>query len=213
MKRICVLFSILLSVPLLVASAGPPAQARAQAQAQVQAAVDPVFVCDGTYRHRTFKSVVVKDGDKCRIFGSVIRRNLRTTGSPRLIKIINTPIRRNTEIRNVTERVVIGNRGCRIDPRNGNNLLVRDSRNVAICQMSVDNNLAVKHNTGRVTVIDNIACNSLRVVNNDLIALRVKDNRYVNEFSTADNTVTNTRVVKRNRQLNGTSADCRERVG
>ncbi len=188
------------------AGAGPQAQAQAQL-------VDPVFYCDGTYRHRTFRTVVVQDGDTCRIFGSVIRRNLRTTGSPRLVKVINTPIRHNVKVRNVTERVIIGTRGCRVDPRVGNNILVRDSRNVAICQMSVDNNIAVKFNTGRVLVRDNIACNNLRVVENDLIGMRVKDNKYVIEFSTANNTVTNTRVVKRNRQLDITPATCRERIG
>ncbi len=192
--------------PTSAASVGPQAQAHAQA-------IDEVFYCDGTYRHRTFITVVVQDGDTCRIFGSVIRRNLRTTGSPRLVKVINTPIRRNVVVRNVTERVIIGTRGCRVDPRVGNNVLVRDSHNVALCQMSVDNNIAVKFNTGRVLVRDNIACNNLRVVENDLIGMRVKDNKYVAGFSTANNTVTNTRVVTRNRQLDITPARCRNRIG
>lgn len=167
------------------------------------------LVCNGTYDQRTFRHVVIRDGASCVITNSTITGNVRTTGAPRVVSITDTNVTRNIHIRNVTERVTIGAAGCRVDPVAGRNLMVRNSRNVAVCEMSVANNLVVRNNTGILMVRDNKACNNIRVVGNDVRSMRVVRNSYAGNFSVARNTWVNRRIVKDNVELPGNPAACR----
>lgn len=196
MKRLVVLLLTGALLPVL----GPAVGARALAAD---------LVCDGSYHHRTFRHIVIPDGASCVITDSTITGNVRTTGAPRVVSIIDTPVRRNIHIRNVTQRVTIGADGCRVDPVAGRNLMVRNSRNVAICEMSVANNLVVRSNTGILMVRDNKACNNLRVVRNDVRSMRVVRNSYAGNFTVARNTWENRRIVKDNVELPGNPARCR----
>ena len=172
-------------------------------------ALPPDLVCDGSYHHRTFRHVVVPDGARCVITSSRITGNVRTTGAPRVVSITDTHVGRNIHVRNVVERVTIGAAGCRVDPVAGRNLMVRNSRNVAICEMSIANNLVVRDNRGTLMVRDNKACNNLRVVGNDVRSMRVVRNSYAGNFVVARNTWVNRRVVKDNVELPGNPARCR----
>ena len=172
-------------------------------------AVEPIFICNGTFTGRTFQTVVIPDGATCVIRDSVIAGSVRTVGSPEEVRIIRTRVGHNVNVRNVTGTVIIGSADCEIDPFVGNNLKVRDSNNVAVCQMTVDNNIVLIGNTGRMMVRDNTACNSIRVKNNNLIALRVLRNRYVLHLSVQNDNIENVRKVEGNINLDSTPARCR----
>jgi len=196
MKRLVVLLLTGVLMPLW----GPATDAQALAAD---------LVCDGSYDSRTFRHVVIQDGARCVITRSTITGNVRTTGAPRLVSITDTPVRRNIHIRNVTQRVTIGAAGCRVDPVAGRNLMVRNSHNVAICEMSVANNVVVRNNTGILMVRDNKACNNLRVVGNDVRSMRVVRNSYAGNFAVRRNSWVNRRIVNNNVELPGNPAGCR----
>ncbi|WP_109507235.1 hypothetical protein [Nocardioides speluncae] len=196
MKRLVVL----LLAGALLPAVGPAVRAQALAAD---------LVCDGSYHDRTFRHVVIPDGASCVITNSQITGNVRTTGAPRVVSITDTPVRRNIHIRNVTQRVTIGADGCRVDPVAGRNLMVRDSHNVAVCEMSVANNLVIRNNTGILMIRDNKACNNLRVVGNDVRSMRVVRNSYAGNLTVARNTWVTRRVVRDNVELPGNPARCR----
>jgi hypothetical protein len=196
MKQLVVLVLIGALAPVL----GPVASAQAQ---------PPDLVCDGSYDHRTFRDVVIPDGARCVITSSRITGNVRTTGAPVVVSITDTAVGRNIHVRNVVERVTIGAAGCRVDPVAGRNLMVRNSRNVAICEMSIANNLVVRDNRGTVMVRDNKACNNLRVVGNHVRSLRVLRNSYAGNFSVARNSWEHRKIVRDNVELRQNPAACR----
>jgi len=70
-------------------------------------------------------------------------------------------------IRGATGIVLIGNYGCGYDPKVGNNIKVRNSNNVLICQMSVDNDISVTGSHGRITIRDSVACDNITASFND----------------------------------------------
>ena len=172
-------------------------------------ALPPDLVCDGSYHHRTFRHVVIPDGARCVITDSRITGNVRTTGAPKVVSITDTNVGRNIHLRNVLERVTVGADGCRVDPVAGRNLMVRNSRNVAICEMSIANNLVVRDNRGTLMVRDNKACNNLRVVDNHVRSMRVISNSYAGNFSVARNTWVNREIVRNNVELRQSPAACR----
>lgn len=167
------------------------------------------FECNGTFTGQEFHNVVVLDGATCIIVDSVVTGNIHTRGAPKVVKIIDTPVGHNIHVRNVSESVTVGSADCRVDPQTGNNLMVSNSKNVAICQMFIDNNLVLRGNTGRVMVRDNKVCTNIRVVDNDLIALRVKNNVYTVNFDLRRNAVAIKTVVQNNTEFDGTPAQCR----
>lgn len=200
MKQLVVFLLIGALAPVL----GPVLSAQAQ---------PPDLVCDGSYHHRTFRHVVVPDGARCVITDSRITGNVRTTGAPRVVSITDTHVGRNIHVRNVVERVTIGAAGCRVDPVAGRNLMVRNSRNVAICEMSIANNLVVRDNRGTLMVRDNKACNNFRVVGNHVRSLRVLRNSYAGNFTVARNSWVDRKIVRDNVDLRQNPAACRRRAG
>lgn len=209
MKRLLALLasSALLAVPLVVVAS--------PAEADHKVVAEPMFICDGTVSHTTFEgNVVVPDGATCVIRSSTVLGSVRTQSgaAPAAVSIINTDVRLNINLQNVTDSVTIGTEECAVDPEVGRNLKVRNSANVAICEMRVANNLVLRENTGRMMVRDNLACDNIRVVRNDLIGLRVLRNRYVVNMTIAENQVERTRIVKGNKEKAGTPAACRQSV-
>ena len=75
-----------------------------------------------------------------------------------------------------------------MDPYAGRNLKVFDSRNVAICEMEVRNNLMVKRSTGRVMV---------------------RDNRFTRNVMIERNTVENMADVRNNVDTGQSVTECR----
>jgi hypothetical protein len=135
---------------------------------------DPIFDCDGTYVNRTFKHVRVPEGATCILRDSTVTGNFRARG-PRTVKIIDTEVRRNTMIRGATHDVVIGNAGCHEDPLAGNNIKVTKSHNVAICWMTVKNNVIVRGNDGRIGLGHNDVGRNIDVSRNPAYAPNAAD--------------------------------------
>ena len=133
------------------------------------AAADPIFVCDGHYKNRTFKHVRVPEGATCVLRDSTVTGNFMAR-NPRTVKILDTEVRRNTMVRGATRDVVIGNAGCRFDPLAGNNIKVTGSHNVAICWMTVKNNIMVRGNDGRITLMHNDVGRNIDVSRNKAYA-------------------------------------------
>ena len=129
------------------------------------AAPDPIFECDGHYKDRTFKHVRVAEGDTCVLRDSTVTGTFMAR-NPRTVKILDTEVRRNIMIRGATHDVVIGNAGCHFDPPAGNNIKVTNSHNVAICWMTVKNNVMVRGNDGRITLMHNTVGRNIDVSRN-----------------------------------------------
>ena len=146
-------------------AAAPPAQAA------------PIFDCDGTYTGQTFKHVRVSEGDTCILRDSLVTGNFMAR-NPRTVKILDTEVRRNTMVRGATHDVVIGNAGCRLDPLAGNNIKVTGSHNVAICWMTVKNNVMVRGNDGRITLMNNNVGRNIDVSRNDAYDRRPADGKH-----------------------------------
>ncbi len=209
MKHLIALLSSALLTISLVGSTSPANADHATVVTDVN------FVCNGTFDHTTFEgNVVIPDGATCIITNSTVEGNVRTqaNAAPELVRLIDTDVRLNIHIRNVTGSVTIGSPDCLIDPEVGRNLMVRNSANVAICEMSIGNNLVLRNNTGRLMARDNLACNNIRVVRNRVLGLRVFSNRFVVNFTVARNTVQNNRRVEDNTEMPGTPAECKQSV-
>ena len=131
------------------------------------------FVCDNTAdtpltgNHPRLQ-VIVEEGASCYIEDAVIFS--LQADHPENVSILGTSlehgVQHNVMIRGATGNVVIGNEGCAFDPKVGNNIVVRNSNNVLICQMSVDNNITVTGSHGRVTIRDSVACDNITASRN-----------------------------------------------
>lgn len=173
----------------------------------------PNFDCNGTFDGLTFKNIRISEGATCIITNSTITGNVQGTGGD-VVAILDTDITGNgVNIRDVTGSVTIGSAGCDVDPFVNNNLMVTDSRNVAICDMSIENNLVLSGNTGRLMASNNTACNNIRVVDNDLLAMRVRHNVYTVNFDESGNTQTIVGVVTDNTQgFDASPSTCRASI-
>lgn len=198
-----IIFSVLASLGVLLGLSVAPASAEAQPKNTV---------CDGTLEAGTFKNVRVAAGDSCTVGPNVtITGNFFAVKSPGVINV-NTDIGHNFIVANGTGSVTFGPAGCLVDPHVGNNLIVRDSNNVAICQATVDNNIMLRDNTGRLMLRDSVACNKIKVVSNDLQGLRVLRNVHAVNFTVARNDVQNTTRVEGNTKFAGTPSACRASI-
>jgi hypothetical protein len=81
--------------------------------------------------------------------------------------VLGTEVAHNIKVTGTTGYTIIGNKGCIFDPHVGNNIKVSDSHNVLICQESVDNNIKVTRNDGRITVRDSSAAHANILVRNN----------------------------------------------
>jgi hypothetical protein len=203
-------------VTILLASVVCPAVFLVGAWDSAHAGGPPAnFDCNSTtpFDGLTFRNVRISDGATCIITNSTITGNVQGTGG-HMVQITDTDITGNgVNIRDVTGSVTIGSADCRLDPFVNNDLMVTGSNNVAICEMSIENNLVLRGNTGRLTARDNTTCNSIRIVDNDLQALRVRRNVYTVNFEESGNTEQNVKVVKHNTQgFDGNPATCRASI-
>lgn len=125
------------------------------------------LTCSGTVTGGTYHHVKVPKGESCKLVDATVTGNLRARGAVD-VKVLDTPVKHNLMIVGATGDVKVGNRvGCRYDPVVGNNVVVRNSHNVLLCQLSLGNNLTVRGNDGKITVRENVVDNNLRVNRND----------------------------------------------
>lgn len=137
--------------------------------------------CDGTLSlgNAPKTRVIVEAGASCTVVDSTIK-SLRALPGSVDVFVVDSDVTRNLMVRGATGTVHIGPADCRFDPNVGNNVVVRNSHNVLICLMSVDNNITVRNNDGRVTVRDSSAGNNIKVNRNLAYAPQAGDPTHVN---------------------------------
>ena len=180
------------------------------------ASADPAITCANTAKTPMTGlidgSVDVPDGASCYIQDATITGAFSAIHSPAVVSLINTNVLSDGGIfvKGATKRVVIGSAGCKPDPYAGRNLKVFDSHLVAICEMSVRNNIMVKGTTGNVLVRDSIACNNLMVTDSDVAHLRVVRNQYTPNLMLDRNTVSWKSTILKNVATGQTPDECRD---
>lgn len=134
------------------------------------------ITCDGVLElgNAPKAKLVVPDGASCTVVDSTIK-SLRARPGSVDVRIYGTEVTRNLMVRGATGTVHIGPKGCRYDPVVGNNVIVRNSHNVLICFTSVDNNIMVRNNDGRITLRDSSAGNNIMVNRNLAYAPKAGD--------------------------------------
>jgi hypothetical protein len=134
-----------------------------------QAAPGTSLVCDNTADTPytgTYTSVTVPAGASCYLRNALVTGNFKALHGAGDVFLINTELQRNVHITGATGTVKIGVNGCGFDPLAGNNIVVTDSHNVAICWMTVDNNIMVFRNDGRIRLANNTVGNNIKVTSN-----------------------------------------------
>lgn len=133
------------------------------------AATGTVLVCDNTEDTPytgTYSRVTVPAGASCYLKDAVVQGNFKALHGAGDVYIIDTRVDRNIHIKGAQDTVKIGNAGCKLDPIAGNNINVSRSHNVAICEMSVKNNIMVRRNDGRISLFRNRVGRNIEVTNN-----------------------------------------------
>lgn len=113
----------------------------------------------------TYKNVTVAKNASCTLDGATVLGNVKANRVYDVL-IYDTEVAHNIHVMRSIGDVVIGVKGCKVDPHAGNNINVSKSHNVLICQETVDNNIQVKGNDGKITVRDSSAGNNIQVMNN-----------------------------------------------
>jgi hypothetical protein len=140
-----------------LAMAGAIAAALAFAPA-AHAAPVKVLNCNGTFNGGTYKSVRVHKGADCTLIGATVILGVQAKDAAS-VQLISTTVGHNINIRGTTGLTKIGPANCGIDPTVGNNVMVRESHDVLICQVHAKNNIMVTGNDGQITVRDSRAGN------------------------------------------------------
>jgi hypothetical protein len=146
---------------VLAATAGSEAVAKPPPQS------GKPITCDGELElaDAPKAKLVVPSGASCTVVDSTIK-SLRARPGSVDVRVYGTEVTRNLMVRGATGTVHIGPKDCRYDPVVGNNVIVRNSHNVLICFTSVDNNIMVRNNDGRITLRDSSAGNNIMVNRN-----------------------------------------------
>jgi hypothetical protein len=124
-------------------------------------------VCDGTVGRRMVDRVVIPNGATCRLNGTTVQQNVvvgpraslvtnnarllgsvQATERPRSVRILDTNVRGNIDVREATGTILIGNAGCGLDPSAGNNIhLVDNSGPIGLCRMRIRGNVHAINNS------------------------------------------------------------------
>ena len=156
----------------------------------------PAQECTGTLGAVTVDRLVVPAGETCRLQGTTVNGNIvlgvgsalitndatvnasvRAIEGPRTVRILDTTVTGNIRVVEATNRIVIGNAGCTVDPLAATNIqLVRNNGSIAICMMTIEENLQLFGNKGRIGVFDNNIGNNLQVQRNTDTIARFRSN-------------------------------------
>lgn len=155
--------------------------------------------CDGVYTNQVFKNVTVKKGSSCTIVDSTIHNVHGKKGAADII-LLDSPVSHNIQVQGATGTVKVGpKKGCSYDPPVGNNVMIKNSHNVLLCYLTVDNNIRVTGNDGCITLRNNIAYRNITVARNKKFtggcntnhrnpeAIRVIANAYGNHLTVSKN--------------------------
>jgi hypothetical protein len=145
----------------------------------------------------TVDQVVVPDGAWCRLKGTTVNQNvilgvgsnlvtwnaqvggnIQATDGPRSVRIFETDVQGNIQVKKATRRILIGDETCRIDPYVGGNIQLEENLGgIGICQMTIAEDLQLFKNSGRIRVIDNDVGENLQVTDNNGDSIRLQRNQ------------------------------------
>lgn len=163
-KRLLAALMVVGTMTAATVCANPPALATVEG---AEPAGD--LVCDNTSDTAytgTYASVTVPEGASCFLRNAEVTGNLKALHGARNVYVINTNVGRNIHLKGVERNVKIGPDGCSVDPTVGNNIKITGSHNVTICYMTVNNNIMVRRNDGRIGLKHNVVGRNLDVTNN-----------------------------------------------
>src|SRR4051794_17785354 len=156
-------------------------------------AVGQATECTGTLTG-TFDRILVPAGATCRLVDATVVHNVvvgadasihtktSTLGSfdsrsSAMVRLTDTDVLGDVDVRGTTGVTVIGSAGCQVDPLINGNLEVKATLgNVALCDLNVRNNIIVDGNAGRVGIFGNVVGNNIEVFGNTGPANRVRGN-------------------------------------
>lgn len=173
----------------------------------VPAQAAPAVDCTGTLTG-SYQAINVPDGASCFLDGATVKRNvkigigssLRTDEASiggnvmgdkaKTVLIIDTPVYGQIHLTRTKGQITIGVEGCRTDPiADGNINLQRNYGPIAICQMTVKNNIILHNNRNRIGVFENRVGNNIQLIGNTGRAIRVWDNTMDNNLLVKNNKV------------------------
>jgi hypothetical protein len=145
----------------------------------------------------TVDQVVVPDGAFCRLEGTTVNQNviigvgsnlgtlnaqvggnIQGTNGPRGVRILETDVQGNIQLKKATHPIVIGHAGCTIDPYVGGNIQLAENRGgIGICEMTIEEDLQLTKNTGRIMVRNNDVGENMQIADNTGDTSRVRDNQ------------------------------------
>jgi hypothetical protein len=128
-------------------------------------AAPKTLVCDGSFTGGTYFSVRVPAGADCTLTGAKVTHGVHAKGAAN-VRLIDTDVARNVNVRGTTGLTEIIQAGCKQDPVVGNNVMVRRSHDVLICQVHAKNNIMVTRNDGMISILDSHAGNNIMVNRN-----------------------------------------------
>lgn len=160
----------------------------------------PATSCTTSFSGTTVQRLVVPSGATCTLTNVVVKGNIRIWdrgalvarrstihGSvrgrgARTVRIVDTDVigtgrTGNINLTGTTRRIVIGSKGCAVDPGVGNNITLIDNHGtIAICYMTVGETLKLQDNDKTIGVFHNNIGNPLIVQRNTATFIRLRDN-------------------------------------
>ncbi|WP_344082848.1 hypothetical protein [Nostocoides veronense] len=184
----------------------------------------PATVCTGTLTG-SYPAIFVPVGATCTLDGAKVSGNVTVSEGATLmtkdatirlnvkgneaakVNIIDTDVWGQIHFRRTTGEIIIGNDGCKVDPNAGGNINLQNNFGpIAICQMTIKNNIILHNNHHRIGVFDNRVGNNIQVYGNDSPAIRLRDNVVRGNLALFSNTVKIAFVAKNNTM--GGKANC-----
>ncbi len=130
--------------------------------------------CAGTLTGGTYEKLAVPDGATCKLKGVTVEKSVRVGEGATLVtkamsgvntsigqhvmgagaqsvRLIDTDVYGQIHLRLTTGPIVIGTKGCAVDPIADGNIHLHDNfGSIAVCQMTIRNNLLVQNNHGSI---------------------------------------------------------------
>ncbi|MCA0291874.1 MAG: hypothetical protein LCH82_09615 [Actinobacteria bacterium] len=173
-------------------------------------------VCTGTLTG-TYDAIVVPAGATCTLDGAVVRGNVKVGAGATLmtydtvvrlnvfgdqaakVNIIDTNVWGQIHFTRTKGEIIIGTAGCKVDPiADGNINLQNNYGPIAICMMTVKNNILLHNNHNRIGVFDNTVRGGIQVAGNDSPAIRLRNNTVGHNMALRNNDVKIAFVAKNN---------------
>lgn len=179
--------------------------------------------CTGTLTGGTFTGIHVPDGATCSLVGVAVAGDVTVGKDSRLatssqtkiggdviavgarsVRLINTDIAGDVDLRNTKGQIVIGSEFCSIDPIVGGGIRIADSwGTVAVCLMTVGRSVVIERSHAAVSVRDNIIADNLIVRGTRGYGLWIGRNTVTGYVLDRDNQLTSYRHFVRDNTIAG----------